>query len=103
MKVPLYRYFNPDRPEDKPPDPGMFQFWKWEKMFWQHAQRYGAERLAEGFWNGRVRGGYFDKLTAEPEEDRAMAMWMASQCGKWCPYDEFDVEAYFAKPRKAAD
>ena len=97
MKAPRFRYFNPDRPDDGPSIPGTGQFWKWEKIFWQHAQRLGAARLAEAFWNGRERGSYLDKLESEPEEDRAMVLWMVLQCGRWCPYDDFDVKAYFAK------
>ena len=99
MKAPRFRYFNPDRPDDGPSIPGTGQFWKWEMIFWQHAQRHGAARRAEAFWNGRERGSYLDKLESEPEEDRAMVLWMVLQCGRWDPYDDFDVKAYFAKSK----
>ena len=29
-----------------------------------------------------------------------MVLWMVLQCGRWCPYDDFDVKAYFAKPEQ---
>jgi hypothetical protein len=97
MKAPRYRYFDPGKPNEKPTDPDAARFWKWERIFWQQAKRLGAERMVEVFWANRERGSYLDKLDSEPEEDRALVMWMVLQCGRWCPYEKFDARAYFSR------
>ncbi len=99
MKAPHYRYFDPARPDAKPADSQSGLFLKWEKIFAQHAKRLGAEKMAEAFWAKRERGSYIDELEDEPEEDRALFLWMVLQCGRWCPDEvaDFDAKAYFSR------